>query len=587
MSPPVKKTKRFLRPLSRRVQPNYAQRRRLVLGLLLFGVLALIGRAFERQVWQTEFLQQEGARRYIRDLEMPAHRGVVRDRNGELLAVSTPVDSVVANPREFEPNPENVRAVADALGLAFDGVSQTLAENSTKGFVYLRRRITPDRAERLSRAVAERGIEGVDLIREYRRYYPSGEITAHVVGFTNIDDQGQEGLELGYDEWLTGEPGLRRVLKDGVGHVVQDVESLRQPRAGKDLVLSIDRRLQFLAYRELKAAVDKHKAAGASAVILDTRTGEVLAMVNQPSYNPNGRRDNRRGRMRNRAVTDVMEPGSTVKPLVVAAALEQGVVKPTTRIETSPGVMGVGRYRVKDVHNYGSLDVTGVITKSSNIGVTKIAWMMPPERLWQTYRQLGFGELTASHFPAESAGHVPHFSGWNRFEHATLSFGYGLSVSPLQLAQAYAVLAADGIRRPISLLKVETPPEGERVFSEKTARAVKAMLETVVSQKGTARDAAVKGYRVGGKTGTAKKAVGGGYARNKYQSVFAGMIPLSNPRLVMVVMVDEPSGGVYYGGKVAAPVFASVMADAVRLLNLPPDQIDEESLRLASTGEGR
>ena len=583
----VKPNRPRIKTIRRRSPPNYARRRHVVLAALLFGLTALVVRAFERQIWETDFLQGEGERRYLRVVEMPAHRGIIRDRNGEPLAVSTPVDSVWANPKMLAPTKENLVPLGESLGLSIDQLRHDLEQNSERGFMYLRRRVTPDRADRLMQAVQEHEIKGVDLMREYRRFYPSGELTAHVVGFTDIDDHGQEGLELSYNDWLTGEPGARRVLKDGRGRVVKDVEGVRQPSPGKDLVLSLDRRLQFLAYRELKAAVEKHKALAGSAVILDVTTGEVLAMVNQPSYNPNGRRDNRRGRLRNRVVTDVMEPGSTVKPFVVATALEKRVVTPTTPIDTSPGVLQVGRYTVRDVHNYGPLNVTGVITKSSNVGVTKIAWMMPPEALWQTYRQIGFGQLSASHFPAESAGVLPHYKGWNHFEHATLAFGYGVSVSPLQLAQAYAVLAADGVKRPVSLLKVNEPPAGERVFSVETARTMKAMLETVVSRIGTANDAAVKGYRVGGKTGTAKKSVAGGYAKNKYQSVFAGMIPISNPRLVMVVMIDEPSTGVYYGGKVAAPVFAKVMADAVRYLNIPPDQTDEQPVRLAGTGTTR
>ncbi len=561
--------------------PDFGRRRRLVLAVLTAALIAVTGGAFLRQIWETDFLQDQGDRRYLREVAIPAHRGMVLDRNGEPLAVSTPVDTVIANPKQLERTRDNLAAISKALGMPLDELREQLEEKSEKSFIYLRRRITPDRSDRLMEAVQRLDIKGLEMQREYRRFYPSGELTAHVVGFTDIDDAGQEGVERSYNEWLTGTPGARRVLKDGKNRVVKDVENVRAPKPGRDLVLSIDRRLQFLAYRELKAAVEKNKALGGSAVILDVNTGEVLAMVNQPSYNPNGRRDNRRGRMRNRAITDVMEPGSTVKPFVVAAALEKRVVTPTTPINTSPGVLQVGQYTVRDVHNYGGLNVTGVITKSSNIGVTKIAWMMPAEELYQTYRRLGFGQLTGSGFPAESAGQLPHFKGWNRFEHATLSFGYGLSVSTLQLAQAYAVLAADGVKRPISLIKVDQPPEGERVFSVATARAMRAMLETVVSSVGTAKDAAVKGYRVGGKTGTAKKAVAGGYASRKYQSVFAGMLPLSNPRLVMAVMIDEPSGGVYYGGKVAAPVFASVMVDAVRLLNIPPDQVEEGSPRLA------
>lgn len=585
-----------VRPLSKRQRasrwrspPNFLRRRKLVIGLLVTAMVFAIGGGLWRHVWETEFLREQGDRRYLREVPIPAHRGMVRDRNGEPLAVSTPVDTVWANPKILDRAPKKLVAIAEAIDLPVEQVRNNLEQHKDKGFTYLRRRITPDRSERLMEAVEALEIEGIGMLREYRRFYPSGELTAHLVGFTDIDDAGQEGVELAYNETLAAKPGARRVLKDGRGRLVdEDVEGVRPPKAGEDLVLSVDRRLQFLAYRELKAAVEKHKAAGGSAVILDATTGEVLAMVNQPSYNPNGHRDNRKGRMRNRAITDVMEPGSTVKPFVVAAGLERRVITPTTPISTSPGVMQVGKYQVKDVHNYGGLDVTGVITKSSNIGVSKIAWMMPTEALWDTYRRLGFGQSTGSRFPAESSGVLPHFKGWSRFEHATLSFGYGLSASTLQLAGAYAVLAADGVKRPLSMLKLDQPPAGERVFRPETARAVRAMLETVVSKIGTAKDAAVKGYRVGGKTGTAKKAVGGGYASRKYQSVFAGMLPMSNPRLVMAVMIDEPSGGVYYGGKVAAPVFAAVMTEAVRLLNIPPDQPEETPpVRLAGVETAR
>jgi cell division protein FtsI (penicillin-binding protein 3) len=408
---------------------------------------------------------------------------------------------------------------------------------------------------------------------------------SHIVGFTDIDDQGQEGIELAYDEWLSGNPGAKRVIKDGKGRVVEQVENIRSPSPGKDLKLSIDRRLQFIAYRELKAAVSKHKARSGSAVILDSRSGEILAMVNSPSYNPNAVRGRRSSSLRNRAVTDVFEPGSTIKPFTVAAAMEQGRFKPHTPIDVSPGQMKVGRYLVRDNRNYGRIDVATVLRKSSNVGASKIALSMQPETLWKLFSNLGFGESPYSQFPGESSGRLPHFSDWSSFEQATLSFGYGLSVTPLQLARAYGVLANDGVRMPVSLLKLDQPEKGVRVLRKSTARAVVKMLEAVVTSEGTAPLAAVPGYRVAGKTGTAKKSVAGGYAEDKYLSLFVGLAPASDPRLVMAVFIDEPKGKEYYGGLVAGPVFSKVMNGALRLLNIPPDKQWHENTLMARLGD--
>lgn len=568
-------------------EPNFGIRRRVLLSVMLVGLGALVWRAVDQQILENAFLQDEGKRRYLRVMEVPAHRGIIRDRNGEPLAVSAPVDAVWANPRELTPRIDQLQPLAQALGTDVASLRRRLAGNSRREFVYLKRGVDPQRAQALMDVARAREITGLGLLREYRRYYPSGEVTAHLVGFTDIDDRGQEGLELVYNDWLTGRPGAKRVIKDGQGRVVANVERVRRPQPGRELDLAVDRRLQFLAYRELKRALQQHKAKAGSAVMLDVRSGEVLAMVNQPAYNPNGRRDNRGGRLRNRAVTDVLEPGSTVKPFVIALAMERGLVGPATEVATAPGWIRVGRHTVKDVRNFGLMDVAGVITKSSNVGITKVALQLEPEAMWQFYRALGMGTVTESGFPGEVAGQVPHFSGWSRFEHATLAFGYGLSVTTLQLARAYAVLAADGIKRPVSLLKLQQPPAGERVLSVATSRAVRAMLETVVSAEGTAAEAAISGYRVAGKTGTAKKSIAGGYAKKRYQAVFAGMAPASKPRLVMVVMVDEPSAGEYYGGKVAAPVFAKVMAGALRLLNVAPDRMAELRVRLAEAGGAR
>ncbi|EXJ15485.1 peptidoglycan D,D-transpeptidase FtsI family protein [Imhoffiella purpurea] len=560
-----------------RAKPNLRLRRQLIVGGLSLAFAVLAGAVFFRQVIETDFLQNEGQRRYLRDGEIAARRGVITDRNGEPLAVSTPVETVWAEPRKLVAHLDAIAPLAAALDLDAAGLRQKIQDNAERGFMYIKRRVSFDEARAVREAIAEHGLQGVDFETEYRRFYPGAEVFGHVIGFTNIEDRGQEGLELEYDAQLEAVPGLHRVIRDGRQRIVQEVEQIRPPRPGKDLVLSLDRRLQFLAYRELMAAVKEHKAKGGTAVVLDVATGEVLAMVNQPGYNPNGDRDGGSERRRNRAVTDVMEPGSTVKPLVIAAALEKGLVSPGTRIATGPGVLRVGSNLVKDVHNYGTLDVTGVITKSSNVGSVKIAQMMDYAGLWDIYRKVGFGQPTGIGFPGETRGSLRHYSQWRPFEHATMAFGYGLSVTALQLAQAYGVLAADGIKRPVTLLKRDSNdpsmlPVATRVLSVDTARKVRAMMETVVSDKGTARRAEIPGYRVGGKTGTAKKASGSrGYGGRRYQSVFAGFVPAGNPRLVMVVMVDEPGGSSYYGGLVAAPVFQRVMEGALRLLNVPPD----------------
>ena len=550
----------------------------LVACLVLF-MLTLIGRAVSLQVLDKDFLQGQGQARHMRVVDLPAHRGMIRDRDGEPLAVSTPVESVWVNPQELVGVQEGISGLAQLLSLDRDFVQQRVSRNPGREFVYLSRHISPT----LAAQVKQLALPGVYLQKEYKRFYPGGEVTAHVVGFTNIDDIGQEGLELSYDEWLRGEPGAKRVIKDGQRHTVEDVESIRRSRPGKDLVLSIDRRIQYLAYRELKAAVQEHKAKSASAVVLDVKTGEVLAMVNQPSYNPNNRNRLRRQHMRNRAVTDVFEPGSTMKPFIVAAALEGGRYRPDTQVNTEPGWFRVGRNTVRDVHNYGLLDVTGVIRKSSNVGITKIALSLPGKDIWSLLSGLGFGVPTDSGFPGESAGLLVGYRNWNEIETATLAFGYGISATPLQLAQSYAVLASGGIRRPVSFLRQDAAPAGERILPEGVAQQVNSMLEKVTGPQGTALTARVSGYRVGGKTGTVRKSIAGGYADDKYLAVFAGMAAVSDPRLVMVVMVNEPDNGKYYGGQVAGPVFSRVMSGALRLMAVPPDDLPlPETLRVAA-----
>ena len=562
-------------------RPNLKLRRQVLLGGLSMAALALVSAVFYRQVIETDFLQQQGEARYLRDAEIAARRGMILDRNGEPLAVSTPVETVWADPSLLANRLDAIPALAKILDLDAKALEAKVLADPKRRFIYLKRRASFQEARAARELIDTRDVPGVDFQTEYRRYYPGVEVFGHVLGFTDIEDRGQEGMELAYEKWLGAEPGRRRVIQDGRHRIVAEVEQIRPPRNGKDLVLSLDRRLQFLAYRELKAAVAEHKAVGGTAVVLDVATGEVLAMVNQPGYNPNDLRGGEGDRRRNRALTDTMEPGSTVKPLVVAAVLERGLVKPSTRVATGKGTLAVANGLVRDVHSYGTLDVTGIITKSSNVGAVKLAQMMDYKGLWTTYDQLGFGHKTGVEFPAETRGTLRPYKTWRPFEHATMAFGYGLSVTALQLAQAYSVLAADGIKRPVTLLKRNEAPEGVRVLSAPTAKAVRAMLETVVQPGGTAQRAAVPGYRIGGKTGTAKKANGKrGYSGGRYQSVFAGLAPAGNPRLVMVVMVDEPRGKYYYGGLVAAPVFAKVMEGALRLFNVPPDA-PEPSMLLA------
>lgn len=555
--------------------PVYRTRRLAIAALFGLAFSSLLVRAVDLQVFNRGFLRDQADARHLRVVSIAAHRGMILDRRGQPLAVSTPVDSVWANPQALAPAREQLPALCKLLDMDIAQLQRILAERSEREFVYLKRHISPELAAR----VKEVGAPGVFLDREYRRYYPDGEVTAHIVGFTDIDDVGQEGTELAYEEWLRGEPGAKRVIKDGRHHVVADVESIRPPRPGKHLTLSIDRRLQYLAYRELKTAVVQHKARSGSLVMMDVQSGEVLAMVNQPSYNPNNRRDLRSGAIRNRAVTDVIEPGSTIKPFTIASALESGRYGPHTPIETAPGYFRVGRKTIRDVHDYGALDVTGVIRKSSNVGAAKIALSLPRETFWSVLNRVGFGSLTASGFPGEVSGLLLNPRRWHRIEQATLAFGYGISVTALQLAQAYAILAADGIHHPASFLKLDKVPPGERILSGSVARHVRAMLEEATGPEGTGGRARVSGYRVAGKTGTVHKFVAGGYAEDRYLSLFSGMAPASRPRLVLVVVINEPSDGDYYGGEVAAPVFSRVMAGALRLLDIAPDDLQRSVQR--------
>lgn len=541
----------------------------MVLLLLVLAALALVARAVDLQLMDHGFLAGQGDARHLRDLEITAHRGTITDRYGEPLAVSTPVDSVVANPRVLSQSADNLPRLARALKRDREGLERRVSSNLEREFLYLGRHLEPQQAARI-RAL---GIPGVRLIREYRRYYPGGEVTGHVIGFTSIDDSGQEGLELAYDHYLTGEDGVKRVIQDGYGRVVEVVESIRAVRPGKDLVLSLDLRIQYLAYRELKRALLEHRARAASLVVLDVETGEVLAMVNQPAFNPNDREQLAAGRYRNRAATDIFEPGSSIKPFIVAAGLASGAYNRASIINTAPGMLQVGVKLIEDKHNLGAIDLATVLAKSSNVAMAKIALSLEPEALWGTLDGLGFGQVTTSGYPGESAGLLSHHSHWRRIGVATLAYGYGLSVTPLQLAHAYATLGAGGIERPVTFLRAYDPVPGERVLDASVARDLITMLESVITPDGTGGRAALTGYRVAGKTGTAWKATAGGYSTDKYTSVFAGVVPATRPRLAAVVMMDEPSGTQYYGGDVAAPVFANVMAGALRLMAVPPDDL--------------
>ncbi len=559
--------------------PVFAVRHGFVLALLAIAVLLLLWRAVYLHVLNKDFLQQQGDARHLRVVTLSAHRGMITDRYGEPLAVSTPVDSVWANPQELIEARDDLPQLAKLLDMDVDKLQRLLAGSDKREFVYLKRHISPS----LAQQVMALNLPGVDLQREYRRYYPAGEVMAHVIGFTNIDDVGQEGLELAYDDWLRGEPGAKRVIKDGKNRIVEDVESIRAPRPGKDLVLALDRRIQYLAYRELKAAVQDNNARSGSAVVLDVRTGEVLAMVNQPSYNPNNRKDLTGNKERNRAVTDVFEPGSTMKPFTIACALESGKYRPDTPIDATGGHFKVGRKIISDVHDYGLIDVSRVIIKSSNVGASKIALTLPAEQMWDMFTQMGFGSITGSGFPGEASGVLANYHRWSEIEHATLSYGYGLSVTPLQLADAYATLVLDGRRRPVTFLRTDQVVPGAPLVSMKTITELRAMMEGVVSAEGTADLARIPGYRVAGKTGTVKVAFDGGYADKRYLAVFAGFAPASQPRLAMVVMIDEPKNGKIYGGQVAAPVFEHVMSGALRLLDIPPDNLPALETRSPAT----
>ena len=557
--------------MTSRAKPgNLRFRLYMVLMVLVLATTALVVRAVDLQVVRKDFYQGEGDSRYLRDIPIAVSRGTIFDRNGEPLAVSTPVESIWGNPQELLANPEQLPILAKALEVTTADLTERLVQRKDKEFLYLKRPVDPDAAAE----ILALKIPGVASERAFRRYYPSGEIMAHALGITNIDDRGQEGLELAFDDWLAGKPGLKRVIRDRLGHVVENVELLKEAQPGRDLTLSIDRRIQYLAYRELKSAILEHQASSGSMVILDVSNGEVLAMVNQPSFNPNSRVAIDPAFRRNRAVTDVVEPGSTMKPFTIAAALESGRWKPDTPIDTTPGKLQLqGGYTISDFRNYGMINVGRVITKSSNVGAAKIAATLSSEHMYDVLHRFGFGEVSGCGFPGESPGFLPVSKSWGPVEKATIAYGYGLSVTPMQIAQAYAALANGGRLRQPGFVKGAINPDSA-VIDPQIAASVRAMLETVVSPEGSGLAAAVPNFRVAGKTGTSRRAVAGGYEK-RYVSLFSGMVPASNPRLVGVVIINDPGRGegAYFGGLVSAPVFSKVMANALRLLDVPPDNV--------------
>ncbi|WP_313474998.1 peptidoglycan D,D-transpeptidase FtsI family protein [Stutzerimonas kunmingensis] len=564
----------------------YPWRFRIVLTLLALLVGAIVWRIVDLQVMDQGFLKGQGDARSVRHIPIPAHRGLITDRNGEPLAVSTPVTTLWGNPKELQAAKSRWPDLAKALGQDAATLSERLRSQASREFIYLVRGLTPEQGQE----VLDLKIPGVYAQEEFRRFYPAGEVAAHVVGFTDIDDRGREGMELAYDEWLAGVPGKRQVLKDRRGRLIKDVQVVKNAKAGKAMALSIDLRLQYLAHSELRNVVQEYGAKAASLVMVDVKTGEILAMANQPTYNPNNRRNLQPAAMRNRAMIDVFEPGSTVKPFSIAAALGTGKYQPDSVVNTLPGWMRIGRYTIRDVSRGGMLTLTGILMKSSNVGISKIALDIGAEPVYAVMQQAGFGQDTGLGFPGERVGNLPNHRKWRDAETASLAYGYGLSVTAVQLAHAYAVLGNQGSNVPLSLLRLDRTQDGVQVIDKEISGIVLQMLRAVVEEEGGGgARAKVPGYHVGGKSGTAKKISGtGGYTKDAYRSFFAGIAPLSNPRIAAVIVVDEPSKGQYYGGLVAAPVFGKVMARALRLMNVAPDNLPPPAeLQTAEAAKGK
>ena len=542
-----------------------AWRSRFVLGMLALAFVALGLRAFWLQAWSTEFLQKQGASRYERALEIPANRGKIVDRSGAMLASSLPAKAIWADPEDVDVPREKLNELAKLLSMDRRELDRKLAED--KNYVYLKRQVDADVAAR----VAALNIRGINQRNEFKRHYPEGETVAHIVGFTNVEDVGQEGFELAQQQRLAGKPGARRVIKDNLGRFIEQIGSGREPQDGADLTLSIDTRIQFLAFNALRDAVREHRAKAGAVVVVDVQTGEVLALSNWPTYDPNNRGQLTGAQLRNRVITDTFEPGSTMKPFAIAMGLEAGKVKPSTVIETAPGKLTIGTATIGDAHPHGALTVEQVLQKSSNVGTVKIALQLPPQKMWEGFTSVGFGQAPQIGFPGTVSGRVRPYKNWKPIEQATMSYGHGISVSLIQMARAYTVFARDGDVIPLTMTRTDVEATGVQVFRPETAQAVRKMLEMAAGPQGTAPQAQISGYRVGGKTGTAYKQENGAYQTNKYISSFVGFAPVSKPRIVVAVMIDEPSAGKHYGGEVAAPIFARITGEALRAMRVAPD----------------
>jgi cell division protein FtsI (penicillin-binding protein 3) len=542
-----------------------AWRSRFVLGMLALAFVALGLRAFWLQAWSTEFLQKQGASRYERALEIPANRGKIVDRSGAMLASSLPAKAIWADPEDVDAPREKLNELAKLLSMDRRDLDRKLAED--KNYVYLKRQVDADVAAR----VAALNIRGINQRNEFKRHYPEGETVAHIVGFTNVEDVGQEGFELAQQQRLAGKPGARRVIKDNLGRFIEQIGSGREPQDGADLTLSIDTRIQFLAFNALRDAVREHRAKAGAVVVVDVQTGEVLALSNWPTYDPNNRGQLTGAQLRNRVITDTFEPGSTMKPFAIAMGLEAGKVKPSTVIETAPGKLTIGTATIGDAHPHGALTVEQVLQKSSNVGTVKIALQLPPQKMWEGFTSVGFGQAPQIGFPGTVSGRVRPYKNWKPIEQATMSYGHGISVSLIQMARAYTVFARDGDVIPLTMTRTDVEATGVPVFRPETAQAVRKMLEMAAGPQGTAPQAQISGYRVGGKTGTAYKQENGAYQTNKYISSFVGFAPVSKPRIVVAVMIDEPSAGKHYGGEVAAPIFARITGEALRAMRVAPD----------------
>ncbi|UYZ84131.1 penicillin-binding protein 2 [Entomomonas sp. E2T0] len=563
---------------------SYPGRFKFVLVLLALMVGAIVWKLLDRHVINNEFLKLQGDLRSVRYMPISAHRGMITDRNGQYLAVSTPVITLWANPKELSQMPDEWPKLARALGQDVKTLSEKIKKNDDREFIYLARGLDPDKGNE----ILKQDFTGVYSLEEYRRFYPAGDTVSHLIGFTDIDDKGREGVELAYDGWLTGVSGKREVLKDRRGHLIKDLQIVSHAKPGKQIQLSIDLRLQYLAIRELHYAMEEYGANSASLVLIDIKTGEILALANQPTYNPNNRSQLKPEEIRNRAMLDAFEPGSTVKPFSMAAALATGRWKPEDTVNVTGGQLKVGHYTIKDVSRATILDLTGVLKKSSNIGMSKIAFDIGAEPIYETMRKVGFGETTGLGFPGESTGSLPVHRKWGPAETATLSYGYGLSVTPMQLAHAYATLANNGVSLPLSLVKRHEVPVGTQAIDPNISKTVLKMLQAVVEDEGGVFRARVNGYHIAGKSGTARKTiVNKGYGENHYRSFFAGIAPASNPRFAMVVVIDEPTKVGYFGGLIAAPVFSKVMSGTLRMMNITPDNLLASDQSIAQFSNSR